>query len=188
MSAKLFFILPIALFLFFFYGPERLEAQTYVTEKGYAKVKGGNAMTSYVGFSPKLEGELDLESGELAFELPLESLKTGIERRDQHMYETLETEEHPKARFEGEMLDEPPGPGEKGNVTVEGRFTIHGKSKTIEVSGTMDRSGDAMKVEAAFSIMITEYGMERPGWSFASVRDEHRIEVEAELSEQDDQG
>ncbi len=165
-----------------FYGPNQGVSQTYHTEKGQARVKGGNAMSSYVASSSQLKGKVDLKDNELVFELQLETLETGIDLRDEHMYETLETEKYPEARFEGRILGDPPVPGKKDSVTVKGRFTIHGVSKWIEVSGTMDRWGDKMKVVAAFPILITEYGMERPGFSFVSVRDEHRIEIAAELT------
>lgn len=177
------FLLFFGAFLFsLLYGPNQGISQTYHTEKGQARVKGGNAVSSYVGSSAQLKGKVDLKENELVFELQLETLETGIGLRDEHMYETLETEKHPRARFEGRILGDSPGPGEKDSVTVKGRFTIHGVSKRIEVSGMMDRRGHKMKVAAAFPILITEYGMERPGFSFVSVRDEHRIEIAAELA------
>jgi polyisoprenoid-binding protein YceI len=175
--------LPLLLALFL--GP-LASAQVYSTEEGHAEVYGENSMTSYTGTSDQLEGWIDLSSGELAFELELETLKTGIDMRDRHMYDALETDSFPTARFEGRLLNEPPDEGEMGAATVEGTFTIHGESKEIEVTGVMGRLDGRIELEASFSIKITEYGMERPGFSFTSVRDKHEIDVEAQLTPEED--
>lgn len=160
-------------------------AQVYSTEDGHAEVYGENSMTSYIGSSDQLEGRIDLSSKELSFELELETLKTGIELRDDHMYDALETDDFPEARFEGRLLSDPPKEGEMKSVTAKGTFTIHGESKDIEVSGVMGRIDGRLEVEASFSIKITEYGMERPGFSFTSVRDEHEIDLEAQLTQEE---
>lgn len=158
-------------------------AQLYKTQEGHAEVYGENAMTSYTGTSDQLEGRIDHETGQLVFELELKTLKTGNDLRDSHMYDALEADTYPKARFKGRLLGDLPKEGEMGAATVKGEFTIHGVSKEVEVVGVLGRVDGRLEMEAQFSIPITEYGMERPGWSFATVRDQHDIEVEAQLEQ-----
>lgn len=158
-------------------------AQIFSSDTGYAEVKGTTPMSSYTGKSHDLHGRINLESKHVKFHLPLETIKTGNSTRDRHMREALETDQFPKAKFSGQIVGDFPEQGESGEVQVKGIFTIHGVTKTIEVTGTINHSPDAIRVKAAFPIKITQYDIERPGFLFVSVHDKHRIKIRTTLNE-----
>jgi polyisoprenoid-binding protein YceI len=160
------------------------KAQTFSTDTGTAMVHGGNGMTDYTGESHQLKGTIDASKKEVDFSLELETLKTGISKRNEHMYSALGTDEHPKAHFEGKYEGSLPDPGDQRKVTVDGRFKIHGVEKEIPVTGLVKNEGGRLMVVATFSIKITEYGIDRPGFWPMKVNDEHEIEVRSVLKKE----
>lgn len=158
-----------------------LKAQVFKTDTGYAEVKGGNGMTSYTGKSRQIQGTINMNKGSVNFQLPLKTLKTGNSVRDGHMRNTLETEDHPKTEFSGQIVNEFPETGQRKKITVKGNYTIHGVTKPMKVKGSVQRKEGQVQVKAEFPIKITEYGMEPPGFWFTEVNDKHTISIRVTL-------
>lgn len=159
-------------------------AQTYATSSAHAEVHGSISVApNYKGTSDQLEGTINLEKGTLDFSVLLKTLKTGNSTRDKHMYGALEVSKYPKVTFEGTIEGLNPKLGEKQKVTVAGAFTLHGQTKHLEIPGTVERTAGGLKFTASFSIMITDYGIERPSKLFLTVDDKHIIEVSGTAKE-----
>lgn len=161
-------------------------AQTYVTDKGHAEVHGKAPVSHYTGLSDDLQGEINTETNTVNFKLKLESLNTGNHKRNKHLYETLNIKSYPYATFEGKLSDFDPGNKKVQNVTVKGKFTIHGVSKEIEVKGTLGQTDNGnLAFVAAFPVNITEYGMQRPKIFAYKVDDKHVINVHGTLQKRE---
>lgn len=160
-------------------------SQTYSTENAHAEVKGQAPGKPYTGVSDELKGTYNTKTGEVEFSLTLETLKTDKKLRDKHMYEALETSEHPKATFKGKVDKDfdPKGKGEQ-KINLQGTFTIHGESKEVKIPGTLTANGDDIKFYAEWPIDITEYGIEPPQFLSIKVEPEHTISVSGNISPQ----
>jgi len=157
-------------------------AQTFVTEKGHAEVHGSAPVSSYTGVSDDLQGEINTETNTVNFKLKLESLNTGNHKRNKHMYETLNISSFPYATFEGKLSDFNKDDKKVQDVTVKGKFTVHGVTKEVEVKGTLGvTDNNNLAFVGAFPINITEYGMERPKVLAYKVENKHVINVHGTL-------
>lgn len=174
---KLFFLLLIC-------GTSSLiQAQRLQTEQAHAEVSGSAPGTPYTGKSDQLKGTLDIQSGEVDFRIPLKSIKTGKNKRDDHMNEALETDKYPEATFKGKITSGfDPQKKEKQNLTLHGDFTIHGVTKNIDIKGTARPEGEKVNFSAEWTIDITDYDIEPPKVLTVKVNPEHTITVSGTLN------
>ena len=156
----------------------RIHAQTYTTSSAHAEVHGTISVApDYTATSDQLEGTIDVEKKTLSFRLALKTLKTGNSTRDKHMYQALEVSEYPQVAFQGNIQGMNSKLVEKQKVTVAGEFSLHGEKKHLQIPGTVERTAEGLKFTASFSIMITDFGIERPSKLFLTVDNKHTIEV-----------
>lgn len=158
-------------------------AQAYRTESGHAEFHSTVPLHTFTGTSDQLHGRISLADSTVDFYLDLNTLETGVEKRDKDMRETLETEQYPFAEFYG-SLDPPFDPVSDGpqEVTARGEFTIHGITREIAVEGTLERTGEGLRLTAAWTLDMTDHEIKPPGILFYRVSEQIEIEIEATLT------
>lgn len=158
-------------------------AQSFVTEAGRAEFTSSVPLHTFTGTSDQLVGRIDLATGTVDFYLDLETLDTGIGKRDKDMRETLETGRFPFAEFFG-TLTTPFDPSSRGPqpVRVQGTFKLHGVEREVEIEGTLQQTADGLTVEAAWNINLDDYGIVPPRLLVIKVDEVQAIRIEALLS------
>lgn len=158
------------------------EDTVYFTDSGHAEFTSSVPLHTFTGESSHLAGMFDPEENVIDFFLDLNTLRTGIDRRDRDMFRTLEVEDFPFAEFSG-TLDSPfdLNSSEEQTVSVTGEFTVHGVTREKTVQGTLHNQGGTLKLKAEWILDITDYDIEPPGLLFYRVRDEIDMLIEAEL-------
>lgn len=171
-----------SLFLVISFQPQQLWGQAYMTKSGHAEFDSSVPLHSFTGKSDHLVGKINLEDSTVDFYLDVNTLETGISKRDKDMLETLEAEEHPFAEFFGK-LNSPFDPDKEGaqKVTVDGEFTIHGVTKEIAVKGTLEKTSEGLQLKAAWTLNMKDYNIEPPGILFYRVSEEIDIRINALL-------
>jgi polyisoprenoid-binding protein YceI len=154
----------------------------YMTESGHVTFTSSVPLHSFSGKSEYLTGMMDPQTLTVDFYLDLNTLKTGIRKRDNDMYQTLESETHPFAEFTG-TIETPfnPESDDKQLVIAMGSFKIKGVEREKRIEGTLEKSGDGFRLEAVFTISLEAYNIEPPGILFYRVNDQQEIEVRADL-------
>ena len=159
-------------------------AQVYTTKEGIANFKAKMSFNSYTGVSDRLNGTINFATGEVAFRLPVKSIKTGKDKRDEHMYELLKLQKYPDVVFEGKLIDDFDFDKKaKQTVKVKGDFTLAGSTRQITVPLDLDPVSKGIQLNATWSLLITDYGLERPSLAFIKVNDKHDLSVVAVLKE-----
>ncbi len=100
---------------------------------------GSATLGDFTGMTSMLAGRLD-GAGSLAgvhgwVEASARSLHTGNAKRDRDMLKALEVERYPTMRFELDAVAAGDTDGDSIPVTLRGRFTIHGVTKSQAVRG-----------------------------------------------------
>lgn len=107
-----------------------LNAQEYVFKEGSASFKAKTPLISYEGISNNVKGTIDFKAGTLTFSVPVKFIKTGNEKRDEHMYELVEAEKYPNVVFKGKFVG---GFNFKWNgtqsVQAKGDFSLAGTTR-----------------------------------------------------------
>jgi polyisoprenoid-binding protein YceI len=105
--------------------------------------------------------------------VPVASIKTGIDMRDEHMKGAgwLNAESYPDISFEIKKVSDVKSEADnKLTAKVDGNFTLHGVTKSVVADVTltyldandqtkMRAPGDLLGVNAKFSIKLSEYGV-----------------------------
>lgn len=119
-------------------------------------------------------------------EVLLDSLRTGNGTRDRHMREALETSTHPRARFELDSLVPDPagtGAGDARPVRLHGRFRVHGITRPVIATGTVQpRADGGWQLGATFPVSLPEHQVSK-GLSRAlgTIRVQPVVQVRVEL-------
>lgn len=155
----------------------------YYTDSGYAEFASSVPLHSFTGESDHLIGMIDLNENLIDFYLDLNTLETGIGKRDRDMYQTLNADEHPFAEFTG-TLETPFYPDSTGEqlARVKGDFTINGNTREVTIEGTLKPQNDAIILNASWELRLEDYDIEAPGILFYRVDEVQKIEIEATLN------
>ena len=126
--------------------------------------------------------------------VPIGNIKTGIDLRDEHLRSEmwLNAEKYPNAEFQLMGIKNPSSKslndGQKVNATLLGKFTVHGKTRDVEVPATLTYFKESEKTKARvpgnlliasanFNIKLADYGVMIPDMVVGKVNDEVQINV-----------
>ncbi|MBP7843306.1 MAG: YceI family protein [Proteobacteria bacterium] len=168
-------------------------ATTYVSKANTGHVSflaiGSPSFLKIEGKGSGTEGSLDVKDGKATgtFMFELASLDTGIDTRNEHMKEKyLKVSQNPKAILKVEEIKTAKGQlslGEGlGSGQFKGQLTLNGVTKAIEgvLEGSKHEKGGE-KLNAKFSLKLTDYGIEIPSFAGITVADEVKLEVATQL-------
>lgn len=161
----------------------RVDAQTWSTRSGRAEFTSQVPLHEFTGTSDHLVGMISLADSTVDFYLDLETLETGIGKRDRDMRRTLDTEEVPFAEFFGKLVT-PFDPEQNGvqEARVRGVFHIHGVQREIEVAGTLQVDGENLLLDAGWTLNLTDYDIKPPRLLVIRVDEEQDIRIRATLT------
>lgn len=153
-----------------------------MTKKGHAEFDSSVPLHSFTGKSDHLVGKINLDDSTVDFYLDVNTLETGISKRDKDMLETLEAEKYPFAEFFGKLTSSfDPDIKEPQEVTAEGKFTVHGETQKITVTGTLKKVSGGLQLKASWSINMEDYDIKPPGILFYRVSENIDIRIDALL-------
>ena len=175
-----------AIALFLAIASEPAGAQAWFTDRGHAEFESSVPLHSFVGESDALVGRIALADSTVDFYLDLETLETGIGKRDKDMRTTLKTDEYPFAEFFGKLVTPFDPQGGRQVAHVRGTFTIHGVSREVEVEGTLEPVPDGLRLEAGWTLNLEDYDIEPPSLLIVKVDPEQDIRIRATLAPESD--
>lgn len=157
-------------------------AQAFKTESGRAEFTSSVPLHTFTGTSESLVGLIDLDEKTVDFYIDLTTLETGIGKRDKDMRTTLETDEYPFAEFFGKLVSNfDPSSSAPQPATVRGDFTIHGVTREVEITGTLQNTDGGLKVDAGWDLNLKDYDIEPPSLLIVKVDEVQKIRIEALL-------
>jgi polyisoprenoid-binding protein YceI len=161
--------------------------------KNLVKFTSEVVVLTFDGVTDKIDGYIYWEgnsflekNSRLRFEVDLNSIETGIGKRDRDMRDVLETEKWPVTYFEGSIsgLEKIDSTVTAYRVTAKGNMFIHGVEREIEVPGTIAFEQDRMHIKAGLMILLQDYNIEAPSLAaFIKVSQEVRLLVDFYLKE-----
>lgn len=155
-------------------------AQTYQARNGLVEFTSTAPLLTFSGTSRQLLGLLNLADGTVDFYVDLNTLDTGNRRRDRDMRTVyLETSRFPFAEFKGRLVT-PFDAARTGPqpATVRGEFIMRGISRPFEATGTLERSGRGIRVQAGWDIRLEDFNIERPRIVFYELSDVQRVRID----------
>lgn len=189
MRQLLFAVLAILLFQTVIFA-KNLEVDTtqqnevnFLANSTFGDIEGiTHKITGYV----KWEGEDTLETSDIYFEVPLESIDTGVGLRNKHMREKyLETEKYPKAVYKGKITSWTADKvdSNKFRVSSEGTLSIHGVDKSISLSGTLTKENNLYHAQYFFPLNIKDFNIDKPRFLLVSMDQNIHLKLDFYLKE-----
>jgi polyisoprenoid-binding protein YceI len=128
--------------------------------EGILSFDGRATAGAFTGTTTSVTGEMT--GGGLAdvrgwVEAPVNTLKTGNDRRDRDLNKSMESQKYPTIRFEltGVTAVEPPS--DSTPVTLQGRFIIHGVAREASLPADVTLGPDGVRVRATTPVNLKDY-------------------------------
>jgi len=121
---------------------------------------------------------------ELYFEVDLNTVETGIGKRDRDMREdVLETQKWQTTYFKGTIKNVKKNDSTNNySVKVLGKMFIHGVEKELEIPGVIKIKNGIMNVQTKFSIYLKDFNIEAPSLlAFIKVAQEIKLDLNFNL-------
>jgi polyisoprenoid-binding protein YceI len=149
-------------------GPQVVQAQgKYMTRAGHVSFFSASILEDIEARNDKVAAVLDMATGQTAFSVPIHEFQFKRTLMQEHFNENyMESEKYPKATFTGQVTDAPQvlkqlasGPQ---NVEVEGTLTLHGVTRKMLISGTLQLRDNQLVVFAYFNIAPADFAIDIP--------------------------
>lgn len=175
-------------------GAEALEYKVDTSQQNEVRFISDAPMEDFEGVTPQIDGYVFWkgdslavgsvpEASEFYFEVPLTTLRTGIDMRDRHMRENyLHTKKHPFVSYKGEIKAVDRAGGDTLAVNTKGRLDLHGKQKDYEVPCRIVPSGSGYEVAALLDIKLTDFDIEVPSLMFMKINEVIKVQVKVHVA------
>lgn len=143
-----------------------------------APLEDFEGVTGYIDGYMYLKSVDDLSDNQVYFEVDLTTLDTGIDLRNRHMRDNyLETEKYRFTFFEGKINNLDKINYKEYNVTVSGKLFIHGVTKEINVTGTLNSIDSGYYIESTFSVALSDYKIDIPQLMFMKINEAMKLQL-----------
>lgn len=122
----------------------------------------------------------------LTFTVPMSTVKTGIDLRDDHMNnEYVQIAQYPNAVMTIKKADVkwPDATTAKTSGTVAGTFTFHGQGQPVNIAYNASKTSAGMKVSASFKFDCSKSGVTIPAYMGVTVDPKMEAKVTLELAD-----
>jgi len=162
------------------------------SDDNIVKFTSSTPVLDFDGVTNKIDGYIYWEGenlfedkNEIYFEVDLNSIETGIGKRDRDMREdVLETEKWPKTSFRGNIQNVVPNETVLNEyvVTAIGNMFIHGHEKKMEIKAKIEINDKSMNVTCDYSVFLKDYEIEAPSLlAFIKVSEEIKLHLNFQL-------
>ncbi len=159
-----------------------LSAQRYTAKNGYVGFFSHTPIEDIKAGNNQVASIIDASTGDGVFQILIKSFHFDKTLMEEHFNENyMETELFPRSVFKGKITNISEVNFSKAgvyNVAAEGEMMIHGVSKSITTSGTLEIIDDGIIARSKFFIKPEDYGIKIPGL----VRDNIAKEIEVTVN------
>jgi len=124
-----------------------------------------------------------IENTTAAITIKVDHFNSDNTRRDSHMLETMEAFVYPTIQWQVDKISKLSGPLTPGSHTgvAAGPLTVHGVTKQLEIPIELTVGGQAeLTIGASFTILLEDFGIERPTLVFVPIENELPIIVKVQ--------
>ena len=157
--------------------PNLLFGQKFISENSYIRFYSEAPIEDIEAINETSKSVVDLGNGQVVFSVQIADFNFDKSLMQEHFNENyLESDKYPKATFKGQILNWEQKSGRQ-EVVVEGEFNIHGVTKKVKMSGSIDVSESTVTVESVFNIKVADYKIKIPKAVFYNIAEEVEVTV-----------
>lgn len=154
-------------------------SQVWMSRNGYIRLFSEAPLENIEGVTQLAQAALNTKTGEIYFKAPIESFKFEDALMQEHFNENyMESEKYPNAEFSGTIQNLPDLTKEGTyEVTVIGKFTVHGVTKERTVQGTIIVEKGKISSTSKFKVKCVDHKIEIPTLLIQKIAEELEITV-----------
>lgn len=137
----------------------------FLTRTGHIKFFSSAPMEDIEAHNRQVTAVVDA-NGDIAYKVIMKSFEFQKAAMQDHFNrQYLQTDQYPEAKFEGKITNISAVNFKKDGsypVQVAGKLTIHGVTKDIKQSGTIDVKGTNVSTNAKFLVKLADYNIKVP--------------------------
>ncbi|MCX6251600.1 MAG: YceI family protein [Bacteroidetes bacterium] len=141
-------------------------AQTYITKNGNIRFSSDASMEKNESVNQQVYAALNATTGDFVFKVLIKSFQFKNALMQEHFNENyMESDKYPNGTFVGKISNIADVTLNKDGiyyVKVEGKLTIHGVTKDIQIKGTLEVTGGKVTGKSDFFIQLTDYKITVP--------------------------
>lgn len=141
-----------------------ISQEKYITKKGsitfeasvpsFEEVKAKNSAVTAI---------LNADNGEFAALALMKGFRFKNALMEEHFNENyVESDDYPKATFKGKLIDFDKN-NLKSEYSIKGILTLHGESKDLTVTGTLNKVDNTISISSSFKTKPEDFGIKIPG-------------------------
>lgn len=119
------------------------------------------------------------ETGDIAFSIPIGEFEFEKSLMKEHFNEKyMDTEKYPKSTFQGKIEGFDASSTEVQHVKAIGKLTIHGRTRDIDVPGTVEKRGDKLLMNSKFIVRLEDYKVKIPTLMWQNIAEQVEVTIE----------
>lgn len=156
--------------------------QKFISEKSTILFFSKATIEDIAAKNEKSMAMLDMTSGDVAFSVPVKEFVFEKSLMQEHFNEKyMETEKYPKATFQGKLQGLTAGAVGMQAVRAQGKLTLHGVTRDVDVPGTVEVKEDRVTMSAKFVVTLEDYNVKRPQVLWKNIAESVEVSVDFTL-------
>lgn len=161
------------------------EAQKYLTKTGKIRFFSDSPLEKIEAVNNQVNAVLDVSTGDMAFKVLIKSFNFEKALMQEHFNENyMESDKFPNSTFVGKVLNISEmdfSKNAKYTAQVEGTLTIHGVSRPIQTTGTLEAKDGKILGKAVFIVNVKDYDIKIPSAVVKNIAENIEITVDVVL-------
>jgi len=138
----------------------------FFTRTGYIRFYSETPVENIEAISNQASSIFDADNGDIVLSVQMVGFEFEKALMQEHFNENyVESEKFPKSTFKGKVIDYDPSilsSDKKSEVNVEGEVTIHGVSKRLQTTATVQKTGNNIAAYAEFNLTVADFNIKIP--------------------------
>jgi len=156
-----------------------VSGQKFASEKSTVIFFSKAAIEDITAKNSKASSIFNSETGEIVFSVPIKDFRFAKSLMQEHFNEKyMESEKYPKATFQGKFVDFNAQVNGIQEVKAQGKLSIHGVMKEIDVPGTIENAGKNLIMKSKFIIRLEDYTITRPQLLWQNIAEQVEVTIE----------
>ena len=154
-------------------------AQKYTAEKSFVSFYSHAAIEDIKAENDAAVTLFNLSTRDVAFSIPIKNFEFAKSLMKEHFNEKyLESEKYPKATFQGKLQGFDLYSQEVQTVVAQGKLTLHGVTKVVEIPGTLEIKSDQIIARSQFKIRLEDYKVSIPQLLWTNIAEEVEVTIQ----------
>jgi hypothetical protein len=154
-------------------------AQKYSAEKAFISFFSDAAIEDITAENIKASTIFNSATGDLVFSVPIKDFRFAKSLMQEHFNEKyMESEKFPKSTFQGKLVGYDMKKGGPQDVRAQGKLTIHGVTREIDVPGTFSVDGRKLTMKSRFMVKVADYEITIPQLLFQNIAEQVEVTID----------